>query len=65
MTTWQAIFISFYYCCGFIPWTLFPQVREFYASWAATTEPIPVLLLFNVPRGALWFLFSLPILLGA
>ena len=58
-----VLYPLFYYCCGFIPWS-FPEVREFYATWALTTEPIPVLLLFNVFRGALWFLFSLPILLG-
>jgi hypothetical protein len=58
-----VLYPLFYYCCGFIPWS-FPKVREFYATWALTTEPIPVLLLFNVFRGALWFLFSLPILLG-
>jgi hypothetical protein len=54
----------FYYCCGFIT-RIFPEVRAFYAGWAATMEPLPVLLLFNVFRGALWFIFSLPILLGA
>lgn len=54
----------FYYCCGFIT-RIFPEVREFYAGWAMTMEPIPVLILFNVPRGALWFIFSLPILFGA
>ena len=58
-----VLYPLFYYCCGFIPWAI-PQVRAFYATWALTTEPIPVLLLFNVFRGALWFLFSLPILLG-
>ncbi len=59
-----VLYPLFYYLCGFIPWS-FPEVRAFYAGWASTTEPIPVLLLFNVFRGALWFLFSLPILLGA
>jgi hypothetical protein len=54
----------FYYCCGFIT-RIFPEVREFYAGWAATMESIPVLLLFNVFRGGLWLLFSLPVLLGA
>ncbi|MBI9043124.1 MAG: hypothetical protein JEZ06_01490 [Anaerolineaceae bacterium] len=54
----------FYYCCGFIPWMI-PEVREFYANWALTMEPIPVLLLFNVFRGALWLVFSLPVLMGA
>jgi hypothetical protein len=53
-----------YYCCGFIT-RLFPAAVEFYAGWAATMESIPVLLLFNVFRGALWLVFSLPILLGA
>jgi hypothetical protein len=59
----SVLYPLFYYCCGFIPW-VFPEVREFYAGWATTSEPIPVLLLFNVFRGALWFAFSLPILLG-
>lgn len=54
----------FYYCCGFIT-RIFPEVRAFYAGWAATMEPLYILLLFNVFRGALWLLFSLPILLGA
>jgi hypothetical protein len=54
----------FYYACGFIT-RLFPAAREFYAGWAATMEPIPILLLFNIFRGALWLTFSLPILLGA
>ena len=58
-----VVYPLFYYCCGFIPWS-FAAVRQFYAGWAATTEPIWVLLLFNVIRGALWFLFSLPVLLG-
>lgn len=53
----------FYYCCGFIPWAI-PEVREFYATWNTTRESIPVLLLFNVLRGLLWFAFSLSILLG-
>jgi hypothetical protein len=60
----SVLYPLFYYCCGFIPWA-FPEVREFYAGWDATRESIPVLLLFNVFRGALWFAFSLPILLGA
>lgn len=60
-----SIFYSlFYYCCGFIT-RIFPEVRDFYASWAVTMEPIPILLAFNVVRGALWFLFTLPILAGA
>jgi len=59
-----VLYSPFYYRCGFILWSL-PGVREFYATWVQTMEPIPVLLLFNVFRGALWFLFSLPILLGA
>jgi hypothetical protein len=59
-----VIYPLFYLCCGFIPWS-FPEAREFYASWALTMEPIPVLLLFNVFRAALWFLFTLPLLLGA
>jgi hypothetical protein len=54
----------FYYLCGFIT-RIFPEVREFYAGWAMTMEPLYILLLFNVFRGALWLLFSLPILLGA
>lgn len=54
----------FYYCCGFIT-RLFPAAVEFYAGWAATMESVPVLLLFNVFRGALWLVFSLPVLLGA
>jgi hypothetical protein len=54
----------FYYCCGFIT-RIFPEVREFYAGWAVTMEPLYILLLFNVFRGALWLLFSLPILMGA
>jgi hypothetical protein len=60
----SVLYPLFYLCCGFIPWAI-PEAREFYAEWAATSEPLPVLLLFNVFRGALWFLFSLPILLGA
>ncbi len=52
-----------YYLFGFIPWML-PEVRDFYASWAITSEPLYVLLLFNVFRGALWLLFSLPLLMG-
>ncbi len=53
-----------YYCFGFIPWLFFPEIREFYASWAISSEPIYVLLLFNIPRAMLWLLFSLPILFG-
>jgi hypothetical protein len=53
----------FYYCCGFIT-RIFPKVRAFYAGWATTMEPLYVLLLFNVFRGVLWFIFSLPVLLG-
>ena len=60
----SVLYPLFYFCCGFIPWAI-PEVREFYTEWAATSEPISVLLLFNVFRGALWFAFSLPILLGA
>jgi hypothetical protein len=63
MGLFSVLYPLFYYCCGFIPWA-FPEVREFYAGWATTRESIPVLLLFNVFRGALWFAFSLPILLG-
>jgi hypothetical protein len=59
----SVLYPPLYLCCGFIPWA-FPEVREFYAGWNATRESIPVLLLFNVFRGALWFAFSLPILLG-
>jgi hypothetical protein len=59
----SVLYPLFYFCCGFIPW-VFPEVREFYAGWDATRESIPVLLLFNVLRGVLWFAFSLPILLG-
>lgn len=58
-----VLYPLFYFCCGFIPWA-FPEVRAFYATWALSSEPLPVLLLFNVFRGALWWLFSLPILLG-
>jgi hypothetical protein len=54
----------FYYFCGFIT-RIFPEVREFYSGWALTMEPIPILILFNVLRGALWLIFSLPILLAA
>ena len=66
---WRIVFFCaayslIYYAFGFLPWTFFPEVREFYAGWALTTEPIPVLLLFNVFRGLLWFLSSLPILTG-
>ena len=57
-------YAPFYYFCGFST-RIYPEVREFYAGWAATMEPLPVLLAFNVFRGALWFAFSLPILLGA
>lgn len=57
--TYPFIYLAF----GFIPWA-FPAVREFYADWALTSEPIPFLLLFNVLRGFLWFLSSLPILTG-
>ena len=68
-SSWKvAVFVVlyplFYFCCGFIAWS-FPAAREFYSGWAATAEPIPVLLLFNVFRGALWLFFSLPLLLGA
>lgn len=58
-----VLYPLFYFCCGLIPMSI-PEVQEFYATWALTSEPIPVLLLFNVFRGALWWLFSLPILLG-
>ena len=66
---WKILLFSvayafFYYCCGFIT-RIFPEVREFYAGWAATMESVPVLLLFNVFRGGLWLAFSLPILLEA
>lgn len=54
----------FYFACGFIT-RIFPDVRVFYAGWAATMEPLPILLLFNVFRAALWLAFSVPILLGA
>lgn len=57
------IYPPFYFGCGFIPWA-FPAVREFYAEWAATSEPMYVLLLFNIIRGGLWLLFSLPLLRG-
>ena len=60
----SVLYSLFYFCCGFIT-RLFPEAREFYAGWAQTMESIPVLLLFNVIRGALWLLFSLPVLLGA
>ena len=68
-SSWKvAVFVVlyplFYFCCGFIAWS-FSAAREFYSGWAATAEPIPVLLLFNVFRGALWLFFSLPLLLGA
>lgn len=59
-----VLYPLFYYCCGFIAWS-FPAAREFYSGWAATSEPIPILLLFNVFRGGLWLFFSLPLLLGA
>jgi hypothetical protein len=59
-----VVYSLFYYSCGFIT-RLFPAAVEFYAGWAETMEPIPVLLLFNIPRGALWLAFSLPILMGA
>ncbi len=57
------VYPPFYFCCGFIPW-VFPEVREFYAAWVATTEPMYVLLLFNIFRGALWLASSLPVLMG-
>lgn len=65
---WKTIFFCvayalIYYAFGFIPWIL-PEVRQFYASWAITSGPIYMLLLFNVLGGALWFIFSLPILTG-
>lgn len=60
----MVLYSFFYFCCGFIAWA-FPATRELYAGWAGTGEQIPVLLLFQVFRGGLWFLFSLPILLGA
>ena len=60
----MVLYSLFYFCCGFIAWA-FPATRELYAGWAGTGEQIPVLLLFQVFRGGLWFLFSLPILLGA
>jgi hypothetical protein len=68
-SSWKvAVFVVlyplFYYCCGFIAWS-FPAAREFYSGWAATSEPISILLLFNVFRGGLWLFFSLPLLLGA
>lgn len=59
----MVLYSLFYFCCGFIAWA-FPATRELYAGWAGTMETIPVLLLFQVFRGGLWFLFSLPILLG-
>jgi hypothetical protein len=59
-----VLYSLFYYCCGFIT-RLFPAAVEFYAGWATTMEPLYILLLFNVFRGALWLVFSLPILLGA
>lgn len=59
----MVLYSLFYVCCGFIAWA-FPATRELYAGWAETMETIPVLLLFQVFRGGLWFLFSLPILLG-
>jgi hypothetical protein len=59
-----VLYPLFYYCCGFIAWS-FPAAREFYSGWAATSEPISILLLFNVFRGGLWLFFSLPLLLGA
>ena len=59
----MVLYSLFYFCCGFIAWA-FPATRELYAGWAGTGEQIPVLLLFQVFRGGLWFLFSLPILLG-
>jgi hypothetical protein len=65
---WRIILFSilyppFYFMCGFIPWS-FPEAREFYAGWAATTEPMYILLLFNIIRGALWIGFSIPLLIG-
>ena len=60
----MVLYSLFYFCCGFIAWA-FPATRELYAGWAGTGEQIPVLLLFQAFRGGLWFLFSLPILLGA
>ncbi len=59
-----VLYPLFYYACGFIPWS-FPEIRAFYTNWVMTSEPIYVLLLFNIPRAALWFLFSLPVLLGS
>jgi len=68
-SSWKvAVFVVlyplFYFCCGFIAWS-FPATRELYSGWAATSEPIPILLLFNVFRGGLWLFFSLPLLMGA
>ena len=59
-----VLYPLFYFSCGFIT-RLFPAAVEFYANWATTMEPFYILLLFNVFRGALWLVFSLPILLGA
>jgi len=64
VVVFMILYPLFYFCCGFIAWA-FPATRELYAGWAATAEPIPLLLLFNVFRGGLWLFFSYPLLLGA
>jgi len=63
LLTFCVAYAFFYFACGFIPWLLFPEVSEFYASWALAPNNA-VLILFNVFRGALWLLFSTPILIG-
>jgi hypothetical protein len=60
----MVLYPPFYYFCGFIAWS-FSAVRTLYAEWAATMESTWILLLFNVLRGGLWLLFSVPLLLGA
>jgi hypothetical protein len=60
----MVLYSPFYYFCGFIAWS-FSAARALYAGWAATMESTWILLLFNVLRGGLWLLFSVPLLLGA
>jgi hypothetical protein len=58
-----VLYPPFYYFCGFIAWS-FAAARELYAGWAATMGSTWIMLLFNVLRGGLWLLFSVPLLLG-
>jgi hypothetical protein len=58
-----VLYAPFYYLCGFST-RLYEGVRDFYAAWAMTMEPLYMLLLFNAFRGLLWFVFALPLLTG-